>query len=139
MAVQSFKNLHTFRLRQPCWWERLSPQPIFPYNIMQNSQTSFAARYSVFVGPNDFKFGIETRFMVLQAISKFEKGGHWTSPLQQFLLRHFLLNITLLKTFLSGHQGDTDVQLTFRLHELSSIKMLKVVSPLGESSFSSVP
>ena len=44
--------------------------PAFPCNITENSPTSFA-RNSVFVGSNDFKFGTETRFMVLQTISKF--------------------------------------------------------------------
>ena len=63
-AVESFKNLQTFILRQPCWWARERPQPIFPYNTIENSPTPFA-RNSVFVGPNDFKFGTETRFMVL--------------------------------------------------------------------------
>ena len=51
-AVQSFKNLHTFMLRQPCWWAR------------ENSPTSFACN-SVFVGPNGFKCGTETCCMVL--------------------------------------------------------------------------
>ena len=65
MAAQNFENLHTFILRQPCWWARERPQPIFPSNnIMGNSPTSFA-RNSAFIGPNDFKFGTETRFMVL--------------------------------------------------------------------------
>ena len=41
-----------------------APKPILPYNIIENSLTSFA-RNSVFVGPNDFKFGTETRFMAL--------------------------------------------------------------------------
>ena len=45
-------------------------QPIFLYNIIDNSPTSFACN-SVFVGPNDFKFGTETCFMLLLAISKF--------------------------------------------------------------------
>ena len=35
--VQSLENLHTFVLRQPC-----SHQPIFPYNIIEHSQTSLA-------------------------------------------------------------------------------------------------
>ena len=69
-AVQRFENLHTFILQQPCWRARERPQPIFPYNRRKNSPTSFA-RNSVFVGSNDFKFGTETRFIVLQAISKF--------------------------------------------------------------------
>ena len=41
-----------------------APQPIFPYNIIENSPDSFAHN-SVFVGPNDFKFGTEPSFMVL--------------------------------------------------------------------------
>ena len=36
-AVQSFENLHTFILRQPCWWARERPQSIFSYNIIENS------------------------------------------------------------------------------------------------------
>ena len=35
-------------------------QPIFPYNIIEKSPTSLAHN-SVFIGPNDFKFGTETR------------------------------------------------------------------------------
>ena len=41
-----------------------TPQSIFPYNIIEHSPTSFAHN-SVFIGPNDFKFGTETRFVVL--------------------------------------------------------------------------
>ena len=63
-CVESFENLHTFILRQPCWWARERPQPVFQYNIIENFPTSFA-RNSVFVGSNDFKFGTETRSMVL--------------------------------------------------------------------------
>ena len=48
-----------------------TPQPIFPYNIIENSPTSFA-RNSVFDGPNHFKLGTETGFMILKAISNFE-------------------------------------------------------------------
>ena len=33
-------------------------------HIIEHSPTSFALN-SVFIGPNDFKFGTETRFMVL--------------------------------------------------------------------------
>ena len=51
-------TLHTFILRQPCWWARERLQPILPYNIMENSPTSFA-RNSVLIGANDFKFGTE--------------------------------------------------------------------------------
>ena len=58
-AVQSFENLHTSILRQPCWWSRDAHQTNFPYNIIKNSPTSFS-RNSVFLGPNDFKFGTET-------------------------------------------------------------------------------
>ena len=64
MAVQSFESLHTFISWQPCWWVRERPQPIFPYNIIENSPTSFASN-SVFVGLNNFKFGTETRFVAL--------------------------------------------------------------------------
>ena len=46
-------------------------QPIFPYNIIENSQKSFA-RDPVFVGPNDFKSGTETPFISLLTISKLE-------------------------------------------------------------------
>ena len=41
-------------------------QPIFPYKVIENSLTSLAHN-SVFIDPNDFKFGTQTRFMVLQA------------------------------------------------------------------------
>ena len=29
-AVQSLENLHTFILRQPCWWAEESPAAHFP-------------------------------------------------------------------------------------------------------------
>ena len=46
-AVQNFENLYTY-----------------VYNIIENSPNSFA-RNSDFIGPNVFKFGTETRFMVI--------------------------------------------------------------------------
>ena len=64
IAVQSFENHHTFILWQQCWWARERPQPIFRYNTIENSPTSFACN-SAFVGLNDFKFGTERRFVVL--------------------------------------------------------------------------
>ena len=67
-AVQSLEDIHTFIL-----WQRAKeyPKPIFLYNYeIENSPTSFAHN-SVWIGPNNFKFGTETRFMVLQAIPKF--------------------------------------------------------------------
>ena len=54
-AVQSFEDLYTFILWQPCWWAREHPQPIFPYNIIENSPPYFACN-SVFVGPNGPNF-----------------------------------------------------------------------------------
>ena len=39
-------------------------RPIFPYNIIENSQTSLA-HHSVFIGPNNLKLGTETCCMVL--------------------------------------------------------------------------
>ena len=48
-SAQSFKNLHTFILRHPCWLAKARPQPIFPYNIIENSSASFA-RDSLSVG-----------------------------------------------------------------------------------------
>ena len=46
-------------------------QSIFPfYIIIENSPTSFV-HDAVFDGPNDFKFGTKTCYMVLQAIRKF--------------------------------------------------------------------
>ena len=51
--------------------KRKSPAHFAYNNMIENSPTSFACN-SVFVGPNDFKFGTETRFMVFYgAISKF--------------------------------------------------------------------
>ena len=48
-------------------------QPIFPFYIIENSPTSLTHN-SVFFGRNSFKFGTETRFMVLQAISKYGRN-----------------------------------------------------------------
>ena len=42
-------------------------QPIFPNNIIETSTTSLAHK-PVFVSLNDFKFGTETRCMVVWAI-----------------------------------------------------------------------
>ena len=42
--------------------DKITPQPIFPYNIIENFPNSFAC-HSVFVGPNDFKVGTERCFM----------------------------------------------------------------------------
>ena len=42
----------------------------FPYNIIENFP-NYLTHKSVFIGPNDFKFGTETSCMVLRAISKF--------------------------------------------------------------------
>ena len=53
MAVQSLENLHTSILRQPFWWAKECPRPIFSYNIIENSPTSLAYN-SVFIGPNNY-------------------------------------------------------------------------------------
>ena len=45
-------------------------QLIFPYYIIENFPTSLAGN-TVFIGPNNFKFGTETCSMVLQAIPEF--------------------------------------------------------------------
>ena len=50
IVVQSLENLYTFTLRQP----------IFPYNIIENSSTSLAYN-SDSVDPNNSKFGSEAR------------------------------------------------------------------------------
>ena len=65
MAVQRLENLYTFILRQSCWCAKNACQPIFPYNVTENSPASLTYD-SVFNGPNDFKFVTETYRMVLQ-------------------------------------------------------------------------
>ena len=47
-------------------WENQNDahQPIFPYNIVENSPTSLAYNSAVFVS-NNFKFGTKTGYMVL--------------------------------------------------------------------------
>ena len=50
-------------------------QPIFPYNIIENSQTSLAHN-SVLIVPNNFKFGTETCCMVLKPKSKLRQIDH---------------------------------------------------------------
>ena len=45
-------------------------QSIFLYNIIQSSRISLA-RNSVFIGPNSFEFGTETRYIVSQETPKF--------------------------------------------------------------------
>ena len=63
-AVQSLEDLYTFILWQPSWWSQAHPQPFSPYKIMEKCQTSLAHN-SVFIDTNNFKFGTETRSMVL--------------------------------------------------------------------------
>ena len=46
-------------------------QPIFPYDMIENCINSLAHN-SIFVGPNDLKFGTETSYIVLKAIPKLE-------------------------------------------------------------------
>ena len=43
------ENLHTFILRQTCWWAKEYPPAHFPYNMIENSPNS-SAYNSVFVG-----------------------------------------------------------------------------------------
>ena len=45
--------------------------PIFLYNIIENSPTSFACNF-VFVGPNDFKFGTEICCMPYQNLGQID-------------------------------------------------------------------
>ena len=52
-AVQSFENPHTLYCGSHDGGQENAHQPIFAYNIIENSQTSFA-RNSGFFGPNDF-------------------------------------------------------------------------------------
>ena len=52
-----------------------TPRAHFPYNIKENSPTSFA-RNSVFVGPNDSKFGTEIRFTVYQNLGQINHNFH---------------------------------------------------------------
>ena len=68
-AVQSFPNSIHLYCGSHVGGQKNTHQPIFPYNITENFPASFV-RSSVFLSPNDFKFGTETRFMVLLAISK---------------------------------------------------------------------
>ena len=48
-------------------------QPVFPYNVIENPPT-FLAHNSAIDGPNDFKFGTETCYMVFQGILKFGRN-----------------------------------------------------------------
>ena len=64
MAVQSFENLHTFLLQQPCWYAREHRPAHFSYHSITENSPTFSARNTVFVGPIDFKFDKETCFMV---------------------------------------------------------------------------
>ena len=64
IAVQSLEDLYIFILGQPCWWAKECLHPNFPYEIIENPPTSLAYN-SVFVDPNNFKFGTETHCMVI--------------------------------------------------------------------------
>ena len=70
ITVQNLEDLCTFILRQPYWSAKECPQPIFLYNATENSPT-FLAHNSVFIDPDNFKFGTETRYVFLLAISEF--------------------------------------------------------------------
>ena len=68
-AVQSLETLQTFIFCSHYGGQKNAHQPNFPYNLTKNYPTSLV-RNSVFIGPNNFKFGTKTRYIVLQAISK---------------------------------------------------------------------
>ena len=70
-AVQSLEILHTFILRQPCWWAKNAHQPNFPCNIKNRTFFNFLGSFLCFIGPTDFKFGTETSYVVVQAIIDF--------------------------------------------------------------------
>ena len=70
IAVQSLENLYTFILRQPCWLAKECLPAHFQYNIIENSRLSLAHK-TVFVDPNNFKFGTDTHYMVFWTTSKF--------------------------------------------------------------------
>ena len=62
-SVQSLENLQTFLYVAAVIMvgkKVNAHQPIFPYNIIENSPTSLAHN-SVFIGPNNFKIGTQTR------------------------------------------------------------------------------
>ena len=44
--------------------KKVAHQPIYPYNIIENFPASLV-HYSVFIGPDHFKFGTEIRCVVL--------------------------------------------------------------------------
>ena len=54
IAVQSLENLFSSILQQPCY----AHQPILPYKLIEDFLTSLTNN-SVFIDPNNFKFGKE--------------------------------------------------------------------------------
>ena len=64
IAVQNLENFIRLYCGSHDGGQENAHQPIFPYNIIENVPTSFVHN-SVLIGPNDFNFGTETRFMVL--------------------------------------------------------------------------
>ena len=70
--------------------KRMPTQPIFLYNVTENSPTSLAHN-SVLIGPNNFRSVTETCCMVLQAISKF--GANWCMIM--FWWRHMQTTIKI--------------------------------------------
>ena len=64
IAVQSLENLYTFYRGTYDSGQENAHQPTFPYNIIQNPPTSLDHTF-VFIGPNSFTFGTETRCTVL--------------------------------------------------------------------------
>ena len=63
-AVQSLENSIHLYCSSYVGRQKSAYQPIFPYNITENSLTSLVHN-SVFISPSKFKFGTETRCMVL--------------------------------------------------------------------------
>ena len=68
IAVQTLENLHAFFIAAAMLDAH---QPTIPYNKTEDFTTS-SVHTSIFIGPNDFKFGTDIRYTVLQSISKFE-------------------------------------------------------------------
>ena len=68
-------NLHTFILRQPWWLAKNAHQPIFPYYIIESSAIPLAHN-SIFICPNTFKFGTETRYIALKTTQELEEVDH---------------------------------------------------------------
>ena len=71
-GCSSFESLQK---RHPCWCSRSCPQPIFPYNIIDNSPTAFTLK-TVFVDPNLVQIQVLWSYRPYQNLGQIDHNLH---------------------------------------------------------------